>query len=506
MEQTKGYKKRGATNLIQCVILTIVLFSYLVIVLANYASDVKKDICEDVEEKLLSHAAQISQTFMKEISYGENAASVVASVIALGSGKVTNQENLDLLSQIMKSSHAIDGYVADSGGYAWFCSGKRTNVAKTAPFAKAIMKTSHISDVYLDEDSGRYVISIAVPILGENTVKGIVSLTYPADRFENIPRTGEHDGRTQYMLVSRDGTIANSIGVPNTSMGDSVFDVISDRDDSSESVAKKLERAMKNGKSGSLWCTQNGEAKELVYQSAGNGLWYVMEIYSSNYVQTSINRRYGSTRSIIMRIMFAVASFITLIILINVISRAVYAKQSRELQNKAETDLLTGLLNKMATQKHIQDYLEAEGKEKNAMLCVLDIDNFKKINDTLGHAFGDQVLSTLGAGIKSEFRITDIVGRIGGDEFIIFLKDIKTDEIRVKEAERVVRFFKDFKAGDYVKYSATASIGVAMYPKDGKTFEELYKAADRGVYMAKKKGKNQLCFCDENTQPISKSV
>ena len=102
------------------------------------------------------------------------------------------------------------------------------------------------------------------------------------------------------------------------------------------------------------------------------------------------------------------------------------------------------------------------------------------------------MLATLGVKLKNQFRSSDIIGRIGGDEFIVFLKKIPNDDIMNKEAEKLMGFFKDFRTGDYVKYSVTASIGVAMYPEEGTTFEQLYKAADKGVYHSKKRGKNQL--------------
>ena len=171
-----------------------------------------------------------------------------------------------------------------------------------------------------------------------------------------------------------------------------------------------------------------------------------------------------------------------------------------ELQNKAETDLLTELLNKISTENKIKEYLEGEGRDKTSMMCVLDIDNFKKINDTMGHAFGDEVLATLGKRIRTEFRVTDIIGRTGGDEFIIFLKDLKDDAVIEREAGRVGGFFKDFTVGTYTKYSPTASIGAAIYPRDGSDYESMYKAADTALYKAKKRGKNQLAFFSETTE------
>ncbi|MEG1847550.1 MAG: GGDEF domain-containing protein, partial [Lachnospiraceae bacterium] len=128
-----------------------------------------------------------------------------------------------------------------------------------------------------------------------------------------------------------------------------------------------------------------------------------------------------------------------------------------------------------------------------ALLFLIDIDNFKKINDTMGHAFGDEVLKTIGAKLKMEFRKSDICGRVGGDEMLIFLKDIEDGRLQC-EAERVIAIYKNFGVGEYVKYTVTASIGAAVYSRDGKTFEELYKAADQALYRAKRNGKNQLMF------------
>ena len=131
------------------------------------------------------------------------------------------------------------------------------------------------------------------------------------------------------------------------------------------------------------------------------------------------------------------------------------------------------------------------------MIFLLDVDNFKTINDTMGHAFGDEVLSTLGEEISSIFRASDIIGRVGGDEFMIFLKGVPTREVVRKEAKKVEDFFKTFQVGENVKYAVRASIGVAVFPHEGTDFETLYKAADQGLYKAKRRGKGQLAFYED---------
>ena len=130
-------------------------------------------------------------------------------------------------------------------------------------------------------------------------------------------------------------------------------------------------------------------------------------------------------------------------------------------------------------------------------MFLLDVDNFKTVNDTMGHAFGDEVLSAVGEEISAIFRASDIIGRVGGDEFMIFLKGVPNAEIIRKEAKKVEDFFRSFQVGEDVKYSVHASIGVAIFPQEGADFETLYKAADQGLYKAKRRGKNQLAFFED---------
>ena len=160
----------------------------------------------------------------------------------------------------------------------------------------------------------------------------------------------------------------------------------------------------------------------------------------------------------------------------------------------AQHDFLTGLPNRSKFMKDLEQMIDAKVP---CTVMMLDIDNFKKINDTRGHAFGDEVLRELGRQIGVNFRVTDIIGRTGGDEFTIFLKNLKDDSNTIREAQKLEYFFRHFQVGDYVKYSATASIGAAVFPADGSDFETLYKAADAALYKAKKRGKNQLAFFDD---------
>jgi diguanylate cyclase (GGDEF)-like protein len=218
-----------------------------------------------------------------------------------------------------------------------------------------------------------------------------------------------------------------------------------------------------------------------------------MTVINQKYVDNVVAIEMRNARKMIINLAIAIGVFLLFLVANAIINKIRYGEQSKDLADKADTDLLTELNNKIATERKIQEWI-TENPGVQCLMFLFDIDNFKKINDTMGHAFGDEVLRSLGHQLRNEFRVTDIIGRLGGDEFVLFLKGIKSDDQLHREGERITKFFHDFRAGDYVKYSATASIGGVVVPRDATSFQEAYKAADAALYEAKRRGKNQLVF------------
>lgn len=175
-----------------------------------------------------------------------------------------------------------------------------------------------------------------------------------------------------------------------------------------------------------------------------------------------------------------------------------YKKENAILTEKAQKDLLTGIYNKITSQTLIEDYIKNEGKNGCHALFVIDIDNFKNINDSFGHLFGDEVLSKISSKIQNNFREYDILGRIGGDEFIIFLKDISSNKLVEKKAKKIINIFHNISEKKTINYKITGSIGISLYPNNGNNFTELFNKADTALYSSKNKGKDCYTIFTDN--------
>lgn len=171
-------------------------------------------------------------------------------------------------------------------------------------------------------------------------------------------------------------------------------------------------------------------------------------------------------------------------------------RATEKLIDRAERDVLTKLYNKRAARHKINRFLElSRGRECSAML-IIDIDNFKLVNDRYGHMFGDAVLTEMASRISSHFRDNDIVSRIGGDEFMVFMPGIGRREIAMDRAERLMTSFQTMFKNNLKDVPFSCSIGIAYSPEDGSDFHSLFQNSDAALYRAKLEGKNRcMQYC-----------
>jgi len=159
----------------------------------------------------------------------------------------------------------------------------------------------------------------------------------------------------------------------------------------------------------------------------------------------------------------------------------------------ADTDSLAGLLSARAYHERLEtEFRRAQAARKSISLLIIDLDNFKQVNDQHGHQVGDELLRRLGAVLRAQARRNDVCCRYGGDEFIIVMPETIKSEAAVV-AERVRKTVEEItvSAGNTV-VRATVSIGAASYPQDVTSKQALIKAADDALYAAKNDGRNAL--------------
>jgi len=163
-----------------------------------------------------------------------------------------------------------------------------------------------------------------------------------------------------------------------------------------------------------------------------------------------------------------------------------------ELSRVAHTDALTGLPNRRAIlQRFHEEVARAQRRKEKFAVALLDLDHFKRVNDSRGHAVGDEMLKAAAAAFTSAKRDEDILARIGGEEFLVVLASCRSTDGAAQAAERLREALSkvELRAGGEI-LTMTASGGVALYPDEGADWDSLFTAADRRLYAAKGAGRN----------------
>lgn len=171
-------------------------------------------------------------------------------------------------------------------------------------------------------------------------------------------------------------------------------------------------------------------------------------------------------------------------------------REKQQLEQIANTDPLTGLQNRSALEAYVRKFLQ-DGNTAGTMIFI-DIDNFKLVNDRIGHSEGDRLLKRLAGCISRFFRDGDLKVRLGGDEFVIFIPNVMDAGLLQGKMDQLIRILKNDVFEKYREYGVSVSVGVASLSERTKTYEAIYRAADEAMYIAKYDGKDR-CFISDGS-------
>lgn len=503
LQETVIAKEKGRK--LQLIIPTAVMIGIFVIMLLTYVRELVNESHVTVENRHVEVARDYREAFVDGITDAKILAEYMAELLVKsGDGNLLSEHtNVDLAMSLMDSlKNHTDAYqvvMANNRGQGMLADGTRVSVLYEPYYCNSAQKEAITSFVEKEGISEKSAIVTSIPITGDGKlIRGYIYMYFNLQSMDMEKYLDDSTSEINYsfaVLHGKDDVLWHS--------EDGCEELF--RNMNFVSNVKDLEFDRMGFNTFSSRMTSHRDIKAVIKDETEEhfvfgvslemeDLYLLMETDLEN-IEREEKAEWEVARKILYWISLAVSAFIILMMIFTLARKKDFERRSKELNEKAETDLLTELNNKISTEEKIQNYLTTHKKEQ-AMMFVLDIDNFKKINDTMGHAFGDEVLRAVGKGLRAEFRYSDIIGRMGGDEFCILLKGLNNDALIIKEANRLLYFFRNLVVGDYVKYSATASIGAAVFPRDGENFEELYKAADKALYKAKRRGKNQLAFYD----------
>lgn len=171
----------------------------------------------------------------------------------------------------------------------------------------------------------------------------------------------------------------------------------------------------------------------------------------------------------------------------------------REYQRRSMVDPVTGILNKFSIEKSVRDTLDARDPTTDCALLRIDIDNMKRMNDELGMLVGDMFLENVAEFLTSIFRGSDTIGRIAGDEFMIFVRELKGEDWLAGKCSRIQHEIKAL-SNENGNINMTCSIGVAVAGEQAVSFEQMYTLADDSLYKAKTRGRGKYVMHHVHTE------
>lgn len=354
--------------------------------------------------------------------------------------------------------------------------------------------TTYVIPPFYAEDVQGVVFGVAVPMcLGQH--KGILISSYNVNDFQDILKSDFLQGSIQSGIIAQDGKII--FGRGESEFGMNIFAAM--KDDSVHFITGSVENMQQDfaaGNSGIVSYKAGGEERYLAYTPTEISDWYVTTMIPEATLRTQIApiQQNGSLLAILL-----VCIMVAFLLAVMIIRRKEEKKIRKILRDAAMYDGLTRIYNRATTEQTLTALVSASMGATQHCMFIIDIDNFKNINDVYGHIVGDETLVAFAKRLQQLFNQGAIVGRLGGDEFLVFLQNYVDRTEIIKKAELIIQPIQIEKEQQVPPVSV--SLGISLYPTDGSSFMELYQCADKALYRAKHEGKDGFIFYDECDSP-----
>lgn len=473
------YQKK---NFIKNYIVAVTTFILTLIMgIVIFFNGVSIAVQKNSKETLITNVARQSEHLNKILKLNYSYLNALAENLSK-SEDLFSKNNLHTIKSLMNNTDLDRTAIINTNGDVLYDNEVVKNVAHRRYFKEVMEGKQSLSDPLESSVDQQTRVILCVPIYKDNQVVGAVGGSYNVTKLGNMLFGDLFDGKGKSFIVDQDGNLITKdkeyTKKHNIKVIDNLFDVCKQ---------KKVKQDFKKQKSNLVLIKTNNKSLYLAYSPLKINDWmvgYVVDVHTAQESYTFI-AQYETL----------LASFLGFIVL-SLIAYLAYSnsKENKYLIQLSQIDPLTSVYNKETTQAFIEQKLK---NKESAVFLILDVDAFKAVNDNYGHAVGDKVLAQLGKLFKNHFRQTDIVGRIGGDEFIILIQDENIAESRIRSLLEKVN---ELKIEELQGFTLSISIGIAFAPSHGTTFIELYRHADHALYQTKRSGKNnyKIYENDEN--------
>lgn len=472
----------------------MILLVMIFILLYNFGSTTEKIARSVVEEDLYIETENFAVNIQEELDIMTRMGKAFSDI--MGNLSIQSQKDtLQMIRTLRDNSSAYMVVYCDENGIGFTQTDIKVNINKS----KLVLKENETKQyyTYLQQDNimqAEAIVSV-IPIVKNDKIDGYILMYYSVSHVRKLFEKNSQYQDT-FMIFSADNkTVITTSGLQKEiKEGTTLLELLSQLDEGKD--LNKAKEDILNIVGTSFQATIGDESKYVICIPIQINDWYITIGYEKEQYEQRLTKEWLNTRTLITYLLVLIFTFIGVMLGITFVIYRIYNKHNLKLQEAAYRDLLTELYNKVTTENKIKKYIK-EYPNLGAVLFILDIDNFKEINDSMGHAAGDEVLRSLGHYLKTTLGDKNIIGRVGGDEFFVFIIELYTQECWEKETDSVYQIFRNFSEKGGLLKDVTFSVGAAWYPKDANSFETLFQAADQALYEAKKKGKNQMVKYNE---------
>lgn len=398
--------------------------------------------------------------------------------------RLMSEGNQGLLPSMTQNTlfHAIS--IIDSEGNGITNEGKQQKVADREYFKRSMKGEEVLSDPLYSSLDGKRRVVLSVPVKKDGEIIGVVAGSYDVVRLSQILFEDVYRGKGYPMIATEEGKV---IAVESEKIqylqNENLFEVYQKKADGNR---ERLESGKEDFKDQRKKCIKVKDKKQgyyIAYEPLGYNKWMLCYLVPESVASEDYHFIIKYEYVLIVVVIGGVLAMLLVLWKMN-------QKKQKALVKRAQMDAMTGILNKSSIQYQVSDWLNNGEKEGIQALLMMDLDKFKEINDTYGHAQGDEVIKAAARVLKDTFRSSDIIGRAGGDEFMILMKNVRWDKVVERQMQELCRRFENLKVGIVPEGTIHCSIGASYYPEHGRNFEALYHHADEALYEAKKKGRN----------------